>query len=170
MNDPINKIEWIDAHELEANDYNPNIVYTPELKALEKNIIEIGWVQPVIIDMAGVIIDGFHRVMLSRQSKPLLKKYKGKVPCVIFDVPGDEAMIITVRMNRAKGSHIAVRMSQMVKQLIDEHGWEVERIAKQIGAPKAEIDVLYQDSVFKMRNIKKYKYSKAWYPVEVEDD
>lgn len=170
MNDPINNIEWIDAHELEANDYNPNIVYTPELKALEKNIIEIGWVQPVIIDMAGVIIDGFHRVMLSRQSKPLLKKYKGKVPCVIFDLPRDEAMIITVRMNRAKGSHIAVRMSQMVKQLIDEHGWEVERIAKQIGAPKAEIDVLYQDGVFKMRNIKKYKYSKAWYPVEVEDE
>jgi len=170
MNDPINNIEWIDAHELQANDYNPNIVYTPELKALERNIIEIGWVQPVIIDMTGTIIDGFHRVMLSRQSKALLKKYNGKVPCVIFDLPRDEAMIITVRMNRAKGSHIAVRMSEMVKQLIDEHGWEVPRIAKQLGAPKAEIEILYQDGIFKMRNIKKYKYSKAWYPVEVEDE
>ena len=34
----------------------------------------------------------------------------------------------------------------------------------EVTAPKKEIDLLYQDGVFKFRNIKNYKYSKAWYP------
>ena len=169
MNDPIDNIKWIDAHELEANNYNPNIVYSPELKSLERNILAIGWVQPVMVDKANTIIDGFHRVMLSRESKALNKIYKGLVPCVVFDVPRSEAMILTVRMNRAKGSHVAARMSEMIKELIDEHGYEIPHLARQLGAPKAEIDILYQDGVFKMRNIKAYKYSKAWYPKEVDD-
>ena len=163
-NDPISKIEWLDANELIANDYNPNIVFNPELKALEKNILAIGWVQPVITTTDKTIIDGFHRTMLSKESAALKKIYKCKVPCVVFDVPRDEAMILTVRMNRAKGSHVAVRMSEMIKELIDTHQWEVEPLAKELGATKKEIDLLYQDGVFKFRNIDKYKYSKAWYP------
>ena len=31
---------------------------------------------------------------------------------------------------------------------------------------KDEIDLLYQDGVFKMKNIAKYKYKNAWYPHE----
>jgi len=172
MKEPIDQIQWIDANELIANDYNPNVVFTPELKSLEKNILAIGWVQPVIASTSKVIIDGFHRTQLSINSKALQKKYKGMVPCVLFDATRDESMILTVRMNRAKGSHVAVRMSDMVKELIDVHKWEVEALAKELGATKKEIDLLYQDGVFKFKNIKNYKYSKAWYPQlqEKEDE
>lgn len=166
--DPINNVVWIDAEELSANDYNPNIVFSPELKSLERNILAIGWVQPVIASTSKIIIDGFHRTMISRDSKKLKEKYGGQVPCVMFDVPRDEAMILTVRMNRAKGSHVAVRMSDMVKELIDEHGWTVDNLAVELGATKKEVDLLHQDSVFKFRNIKDYKYSKAWYPAYAE--
>lgn len=169
-NDPINNIQWISSHDLTANDYNPNVVFTPELKSLERNILAIGWVQPVIASTDHIIIDGFHRTMLSRESKALNKKYDGKVPCVVFDVPRDEAMILTVRMNRAKGSHVAVRMSDMIKELIDEYKWDTKKLAEQLGASVKEIDLLYQDGVFKFRNIKDYKYSKAWYPQYAEQD
>ena len=73
-------------------------------------------------------------------------------------------------MNRAKGSHVAVRMSEMIKELIDEHKWEVKTLATELGASKKEIDLLYQDGVFKLRNIKNYKYSNAWYPQLKEED
>lgn len=168
MTDPIDNITWLNADALEANNYNPNVVFNPELRSLETNILSIGWVQPVIVSTDYVIIDGFHRVMLSKESKKLQAKYHGQVPCVVFDVPRDEAMILTVRMNRAKGSHVAVRMSEMVKELIDEHHWERTALAKELGATGKEIDLLYQDGVFKLRNIKDYKYSKAWYPVYAE--
>ena len=164
MKDPIENIQWIDVKDLIANDYNPNMVFNQELKSLERNILDIGWVQPIIVSKDNIIIDGFHRTMLSRDSKKLQDKYKGKVPCVVFDVSRDKAMILTVRMNRAKGSHVAVRMSEMVKELIDNHKWDAQDLAKELGATKKEIELLYQDGVFKMRNIKSYKYSKAWYP------
>jgi hypothetical protein len=83
-----------------------------------------------------------------------------------LDIDRPTAMILTIRMNRAKGSHIAVQMSEIIHQLIDEHHLDPMEIAAEIGATKDEIDLLYQDGVFKMKNIKDYKYSKAWYPVE----
>lgn len=168
--DPITNIQWVNSHDLIANDYNPNVVFTPELKSLELNILSIGWVQPVIASTDNIIIDGFHRTMLSRESKALNKIYGGKVPCVVFDVPRDQAMILTVRMNRAKGSHVAVRMSDMIKELIDDHNWDKKALASELGATAKEIDLLYQDGVFKFRNIKDYKYSNAWYPQYAEQD
>jgi len=77
-------------------------------------------------------------------------------------------MLCTIRMNRAKGSHVAVQMSEIIHQLIDEHNLDPNEIAQEIGATKDEINLLYQDGVFKMKNIKDYKYSKAWYPAEVK--
>jgi ParB-like chromosome segregation protein Spo0J len=162
--DPINRIEWRLASTLNANDYNPNVVFTPELKLLERSILKTGWVQPILITQDGTIIDGFHRHRLAQDSTKLKKVYKGKVPCAVMDINQTEAMIVTIRMNRAKGSHVAVRMSEIIRNLIDTHGMLPEELASDIGATKAEIDLLYQDGVFKMKNIKDYKYSKAWIP------
>ena len=166
MNDPLNNIQWLDANQLEANDYNPNAVFSPELRLLERSILKTGWVQPVLISRDNVIIDGFHRWSLSKDSKKIREKYKGKVPCAVLEVDRGEAMVLTVRMNRAKGSHIAVRMSEMVKELIDTHKYDIDELASELGATKKEIDLLYQDGVFKARNIKNYKYAKAWVPAE----
>jgi hypothetical protein len=40
-------------------------------------------------------------------------------------------------------------------------------VAIEIGATKDEVDLLYQDGVFKMKNIENWRYSKSWYPKEV---
>lgn len=166
MNDPLNNIEWLDVNDLKANDYNPNAVFSPELRLLERSILKTGWVQPVLISRDNIIIDGFHRWSLSKDSKKIREKYNRKVPCAILQVDRGEAMVLTVRMNRAKGSHIAVRMSEMIKELIDTHKYDVDDLATELGATKKEIDLLYQDGVFKARNIKNYKYAKAWVPAE----
>jgi ParB-like chromosome segregation protein Spo0J len=166
MNDPIGNIEWRDAATLNGNDYNPNCVFGPELRLLERSILLTGWVQPVLCTKDGTIIDGFHRVMLSRESESLRKRYAGKVPCAVIDLPRDQAMMLTIRMNRAKGTHVAVRMSEIVRELIDVHACDPQEVAIEIGATKDEIDLLYQDGVFKMKNIEAYRYSKAWYPEE----
>jgi ParB-like chromosome segregation protein Spo0J len=164
LQDPISRIEWRDAVSLSANEYNPNVVFTPELKLLEKSILKTGWVQPILITQDGTIIDGFHRHRLAQDSVKLRDKYKGQVPCAVMDITPVEAMIVTIRMNRAKGSHVAVRMSEIVRKLVDQMGVLPEELAQDIGATKAEIDLLYQEGVFKMKNIKDYKYSKAWIP------
>lgn len=166
--EPINNIQWRDAATINANGYNPNVVFTPELKLLEKSILKCGWIQPVIINPDNIIIDGFHRWRLSQDSKAINEIYKGKVPCVVMDLNKPEAMMLTIRINRAKGSHVALQMSEIIHQLIDEHGCDKQEIAENIGATMEEIDLLYQDGVFKKKDIKNYKYSKAWYPAEVK--
>ena len=118
----------------------------------------------ILISKDKIIIDGFHRWRLSQDSKAIKEVYNGKIPCAILDIDRPSAMILTIRMNRAKGSHVAVQMSEIIHELIDVHKLDHKQIAEEIGATKDEIDLLYQDGVFKMKNIKDYKYSKAWIP------
>jgi len=166
MTDPINEIVWLDAATLKANHYNPNIVFNAELRLLERSILKTGWVQPILVNKSGIIIDGFHRWKLSQDSPAIRERYKGKVPCAMLPVDDDQAMLLTIRMNRAKGTHVAVRMAAIVKDLIDVHHLDPNQIASEIGATKDEIDLLYQDSIFKARNLAEYRYSQAWVPKE----
>jgi len=165
--DPIRFIEWLDASTLNTNDYNPNVVFNTELRLLERSIMKTGWVQPILVGREGlVVIDGFHRKMLAQESKALRERYHGQVPCAVLNVSRAEAMIMTIRMNRAKGSHVAVRMASIIKELVDVHGVPKEDIGKEIGATAMEVDVLYQDSLFKARSLSSYEYSKAWVAAE----
>ena len=57
--DPINQVQWRPADALHANSWNPNVVFTPELKLLERSILKCGWIQPIIVNPDGLVIDGF---------------------------------------------------------------------------------------------------------------
>ena len=53
-----------------------------------------------------------------------------------------------------------------MRELIDVHHCDPQEVAIEIGATKDEVELLYQEGVFKMKNIADYKYSQAWYPAE----
>ncbi len=165
--EPLMNIQWIDAEDLRANHYNPNVVHRAELKLLEHSILKTGWVQPVLITPDKVIIDGFHRWMLSRDSTALRARYDGRVPCAILNITPQEAIMLTVRINRAKGTHVALRMHGLVRELIDRYGMTREQIAEGIGAQVDEVDLLYQENVFIERGLSDVPYSRAWVPVSV---
>ncbi|MCU0439329.1 MAG: ParB N-terminal domain-containing protein [Raineya sp.] len=152
---PIEHWTWIDALELKANDYNPNFVLPAELELLELSIIQTGWVQPLLVTKDLVIIDGFNRATISRVNA-------WKVPACVLDISESERMLLTIRINRAKGSHVAFKMSEVIKKLINEFGLEKSYVARSIGASLKEIDLLLEDDVFTRLNIKDHKYSKAW--------
>jgi ParB-like chromosome segregation protein Spo0J len=160
--DPISNIQWIEVDKLNANDYNPNVVLNKELSLLELSILTNGWIQPILINKDNTIIDGFHRSFLSRSSKLLKEKYNSKVPCVVMDLSEAERMLLTIRINRAKGNHVAFKMHEIIQTLIDKHKISKEYIQKSIGATKQEVELLYKDGVFDALNIKEHKYSKAW--------
>lgn len=165
--DPIDDIEWVPAKMLNGNDYNPNVVFTPELRLLERSILMTGWVQPVLVRQADyTIIDGFHRWRLSQDSQAIRAKYDGQLPIARLAIDRTDAMLLTIRMNRAKGTHVALAMSKIVRELLDVHGYDPAQVADEIGATRDEIDLLHQDGIFKARNIENYRYSPAWYPAE----
>ena len=128
--------------------------------------MQTAWLQPILINANKIIIDGFHRWTLSRVSESLRAIYGGMVPCAVLDIPDWEAMMITVRINRAKGSHVGFRMSALVRELVDKHHVDPQQIAQEMGATKEEVALLLQEDVFAVKDIANYKYSKAWIPVE----
>jgi ParB-like chromosome segregation protein Spo0J len=169
LSDPIDSVEWWEASKLSPNGYNPNVVMTPELKLLEESIVQNGWTFPIVINPEFVIIDGFHRWKLAQDSPTLVAKYGTLVPCVTVNVSTPEAMLMTVRMNRARGTHVGVQMSHIVRSLKEDYGLTDEELKQGIGASQAEVDLLSAGSLLKTRNLEGYRYSRAWVPVEVSE-
>lgn len=164
-NMPISNIEWIEVDELNANDYNPNVVFTKEKELLKFSIIKNGWIQPILTTEENIIIDGFHRATLAKTDKEVKKLTNGKVPVVRMKLSEPERMLLTIRINRAKGSHIAVKMGDIIKKLINNYGISKKEIMEQIGATKDEIELLMLDNVFKKYEFnEESEYSKAWVP------
>ena len=162
---PISNIQWVDVTKLKANDYNPNVVFSKEMELLKLSILKNGWIQPILVTHEYVIIDGFHRASLAKADKKVNALTGGKVPVVIMELNEPERMLLTIRINRAKGSHVAIKMSDLIKKVVNDYGMPIEEICRQIGATKDEVELLLMDDVFKKFDItKETKYSKAWVP------
>lgn len=162
---PISNIQWVDVNKLTANDYNPNVVFSKEMELLKLSILKNGWIQPILVTHEFVIIDGFHRASLAKADKKVNAFTGGKVPVVIMELNEPERMLLTIRINRAKGSHIAIKMSDLIKKVVNDYGMPIDEICRQIGATKDEVELLLMDDVFKKFDItKETKYSKAWVP------
>lgn len=166
--DPIDNIEWVHVDELQSNAWNPNNVMRSELRLIERSILQQGWIQPILVSPEGYIIDGYHRWSMSRDSKALKRAYGGLVPVARLDVSEAEARIITVRINRAKGTHQAFLMSHLVRELIDDFGMPPQDVARELGATSEEVDRLYGENVFVHRDLANAPYSRAWVPEERE--
>jgi len=161
---PINHIQWIHKDKLKANNYNPNHVFPKELELIARSIQRNGWLQPIIINQDNTIIDGFHRVTLIKTTPQLSKLTNHKIPCIQLNLTPTQQKLLTIRINRAKGTHTAYKMHEVIQQLHHE-GLTIETIAKEIGANKEEITLLLHDNIFEKENFTETsKYSQAWTP------
>lgn len=166
---PISRIQWIPVDELSANDYNPNFVLTKELELLKFSLLAQGWIQPILVTQDKVVIDGFHRSSLCRTDNQVREMTGGLVPCCVMELTEPDRMMLTVRINRAKGVHSAVKMHEMVSKLFHEHKLTIKQICAGLGATKDEVDLLLKENVFKKLEVEKHEYSRAWEPKTKEE-
>ena len=150
---------------MQANDYNPNKVAPPEMRLLELSIKQDGYTQPIVAyydkkQDKYIIVDGFHRHRVGKESKDVKERVKGYLPLVVIDKPLKERIASTIRHNRARGTHEILPMAKIVEKLYFS-GWSDKRIAEELGMEKDEILRLKQftglGSLFAGR-----KYSRAW--------
>ncbi|RAP49290.1 MAG: hypothetical protein BZ138_07875 [Methanosphaera sp. rholeuAM270] len=164
-NMPIDNVEWIDVDLLKSNDYNPNKVLNKEMQLIAYSILKNGWIQPILITHDYVIIDGFHRATIGRTNQKVRELTNGKVPCVKLKMTTPERKLLTIRINRAKGTHTAFKMSEIVHELVNKYHIPPEVVAKEIGATSREIELLLRDNVFDEYNINEETlYNQAWVP------
>ncbi len=138
---PISKVEWVDPQKLSANDYNPNKVFKPELMLLALSILEDGWTSPIVASEAGEIVDGFHRWHVAMTFPEVLALGAGKVPVVRLTKERGDQMISTIRHNRARGQHGVLKLSEIVRALM-EQGLAREDIERRLGMESEEVERL----------------------------
>jgi len=160
--DTIKTIQIIDRDLLKANDYNPNMVLEENLKLLERSILNNGWTAPIVVTKDLVIIDGYHRWLVSGR-EPLKSLLNNKVPIVIVEHKSHKEDIYgTITHNRARGTHLLDPMKKIIKELI-ESNVPIQEISKELGMREEEIfrlsDFSREDYLKLM--IKDYSHSKA---------
>lgn len=140
---PVYNVKRVPISKVTANDYNPNSVAPPEMALLETSIWEDGYTQPVVVvydteNDRYVVVDGFHRYCVLRDSKRVNEREAGMLPVVILDKEMHDRMASTIRHNRARGTHNIELMSTIVSELV-EMGKGDHWICKHIGMSPDEL-------------------------------
>lgn len=156
---PVMNVKMIPIEKIEANDYNPNKVASPEMKLLKLSIEKDGYTQPVVVYYDSerdkyIIVDGFHRYTCAIKYFDLKE-----IPCTIIDKPLEERKESTIRHNRARGTHQIINMSAIVVDLLNS-GYDEEKICKNLGMDLDE--VIRLKSISALDLIVAENYSKSW--------
>ncbi len=164
--EPVDCVLWVPAETVQANDYNPNGVAPAEMRLLRLSINADGYTQPIVTMAEGktlMIIDGFHRSRVGRETAPIRRRLYGYLPVTLIRegrrARGDR-MAATIRHNRARGLHAVKPLSAVVAELA-ALGWSEKRIATELGMEADEVLRLKQITglaeLFKDRS-----FNKAW--------
>lgn len=147
---PVYSVKAIPVEKIQANDYNPNVVAPPEMKLLELSIWEDGFTMPCVCyydkDMdTYILVDGFHRYQVLKNSKRIYQRENGLLPVVVIDKEISNRMASTIRHNRARGTHNIELMCNIIAEL-DHAGMTDEWIMKNVGMDRDEVLRLKQIS------------------------
>lgn len=164
INHPVLNVQLIDSDKLKDNDYNPNIVASPELKLLVHSISSDGLTLPIVSGKntsgESVIIDGFHRTKVIKETAAIKESLHGYIPIVSLDKNKEDRMASTVRHNMARGAHQVELTSTLVKKLKLAH-WEDKNIATELGMDFDEI--LRMKQVTGLAELfSEHEFSTAW--------
>lgn len=149
----------VDISLLYANDYNPNKMPKTEMDLLKECILKYGFLFPIVTTFDSEkqqyrIIDGEHRF-------ETLKRLKSDKAMIIdLQIPIEEAMQLTVLMNRIKGMHKVESMSQLVVKLHSLGLSDIE-IAQNLGM-EAEEYIRLKQQLGIAHYFSKHEYSKSW--------
>ena len=150
--EPVDCVLWVKADDVQANDYNPNVVAAPEMKLLRHSIETDGYTQPIVTfpleDGKREVIDGFHRNRVGKEVKSVRARLYGRLPVTTIngDRTGrDNRIASTIRHNRARGVHQVDNMSEIVVEL-SRRNWDDAKIGRELGMEPDEVLRLKQIS------------------------
>lgn len=162
--EPCDCVLWVKQENVQANEYNPNHVASPEMKLLYESIKTDGYTMPIVTYDLGngkrEIVDGFHRNRVGREHSDIKKRIHGYLPVSTIDKPADERIGSTIRHNRARGTHGIRPMSDIVLEL-SQMGWSDSKICQKLGMDLDEVIRLKQITGLK-EAFMNHEFSKSW--------
>lgn len=109
-------VEHIPVEAIIPDPDNPNYVDDETMDALEVDIRERGFVQPILVRREGEgyrMIDGEHRWTVVKGLG------LSTIPAVITEDDGDDAKIRLLTMNRLRGQFVPIRLAYLLKDLAE---------------------------------------------------
>jgi len=155
----IRQSKIVSIEKLFANDYNPNRMPKKEMNLLKDCILKFGFLFPIITTWEEErgkyrIIDGYHRY-------ETLKRIGAKEASIIdMQIPYQDAVQLTVLMNRIKGLHEIEAMSDLVVKL-EDLGLTDDEIGKNLGM-EAEEYIRLKEQLGISHAYKNVKYPNSW--------
>lgn len=172
IKEPVDCVIWVKPDSVQANEYNPNKVASPEMKLLYESIKLDGYTMPVVTyklsDDKREVVDGFHRDRILKEHSDISKRTYGRLPVSTIDKPIDERMGSTIRHNRARGTHQIRNMSGIVLELTKQ-SWKDDKICKYLGMELDEVIRLKQITGLK-EAFANHEFSKSWEEYEKRRD
>lgn len=147
--EPVDCVLWVEADDLHANDYNPNVVAPPEMRLLQLSIMADGFTQPIVAwptDSGYEVVDGFHRNRVGREVGAVRKRLRGRLPIAVINTERgqkENRVAATIRHNRARGQHHVDAMSEIVLEL-HRNGKDELWISNELGMELDEVRRLHQ--------------------------
>lgn len=164
--EPVDCVLWVEGDNVQANDYNPNMVAPPEMKLLEHSIETDGFTQPIVTFPIGEhreVVDGFHRNLIAKNSKAVSTRLQGYLPVTTIRTDRqsrEDRIAATIRHNRARGQHQVADMSDIVVEL-SRRNWSDIKIGRELGMEPDEVLRLKQISGL-AEMFASTEFSEAW--------
>lgn len=162
------KITNLKVNSIKAPKWGATSILKPDKSLLRLSMVESGWLQPIVVRMEDMtIIDGYHRWIIAQEDEKFAKRHGDWVPVVFHDVDEIDAMILHVRLNRARGNVNSFALSKLIKRVVASGKYDENDLKNVLLMHDDEVDLLMSSGLLKMKNYKQYEYSRAWVPIEV---
>lgn len=161
-------VHHVPLSSLRAPSWGSTYLLRPDKSLLRMSLMESGWLQPLVVRLADqMIIDGTKRWDISSSEDKFLSRHGNMVPVVYHDVDEIDAMVIHVRLNRARGNIHPVGLSAIMKKIVYSGKYDETELSSIFVMSDDEVDLLLSSGLLKKKNWEKYEYSRAWVPIEV---
>jgi len=117
----------------------------PEYESLKASIIDMGIVQPIIVDEQGNTIDGHHRLQVARE----LKLTDSQIPrTVVAGLSEEDKRTMSRSLNLARRNLSRKQKQKIIKMQIKETPTQSDRqIAKALGVSNSTVSILRKNMV-----------------------
>lgn len=162
----MDNVQWVKSASVQANDYNPNTVATPEYKALGRSIRKFGYGMPVVTveaDTGDITVDGFHRGRIGKEDIVVRRRTHGYLPVARIKANAagrNDRIQATILFNRARGEHAVQPMTEIVAEM-KTNGWAEDEIAEALGMDADEV-LRFLNNAGLPALFKNHVYSRAW--------
>jgi len=153
-------ITQVPLDNLRAPEWHANYLLRPDMRVVEKSIDTYGFLQNLVAQEDGTLIDGVYRAKIAERLGI------AQVPVVLMKVDELQARILHVHLNRNRGLMVGKRLSDLIRDLLRSGEYETAYLANMLGITSDEMEVLADGTLIKHRNIPDHRFSRAWVPFE----